>query len=170
MRQFFGLFPAIALIILLPLVALAEPQPMAITGAFEEGGLIRVFGKTFGEVPDTAFLAGEQGAGDLRVSGVMVGDMPTLEKCTFSKWMLLESWTPTEVQFLFSGEGLVPLQKFYFFIVDAQGNASTGVGPWMEGRGILDSNNRIDLEMENSILRPTGAPRPVTGPERRRRS
>lgn len=157
MKKQIVFFSVVVVMLGLSVGAMAEPKPTFISGTMDETSMIKVFGQDFG-TPAADWL--EKGTREDMVdlsSCVLIGDNPILENCSFREKMSLLKWTSSEINFRLSEENLAELEEFYFFIIDAEGNASWGVGPWMLGMGILNSSGgRIELEAMGDHLKPTG--------------
>lgn len=118
------------MVLLTAAVAWAQPRPISLSGEFEQGGLVRIYGQAFGPQPATGLAAGQGGSLDEPVFGLIVGDNAQYSECTIRRQLLLQEWNDGRIDAELDLTGLAEEQNFYFFIVDAQGQMSAAVGPW----------------------------------------
>ena len=154
----------LVLIVGIPCLAFSAPQPRALSGTINSGSLIRIFGEGFGERSTEASRAPFQEDLDNLTSCILVGDAPSLARCSVREIMIPEMWSPQVINFYLVEENLTEGTEYYFFVIDAEGQTSSPIGPWMIGMGILERTGRliplvpgnVSLRLEGSVPGPPG--------------
>lgn len=118
------------------LTATAAPVLDAFTGKFENGNIAVLSGQNFGArgllTSDSGLMAPDKAP--IRV--VVLGDAPIFADCQVRYQLLAKAWADDSIIVEFDLPTDLQAQPLYMFVVDAEGQASNGMGPLVYGVGI----------------------------------
>jgi hypothetical protein len=114
------------------------PQIAGFSGQFEAGEQGKLSGLRFGSRGLLTTKPGPVSQNDGLARVVVLGDAPIFTNCRLLHQLKTTEWTPTTIDVEFSIPEITPGTDMYLFVLDDEGTPSNGLGPLVEGVGIVE--------------------------------